>query len=233
LLTVYASSYAYPTYYAGPVLTTLPYTTINSTHWRWVFRCQNCVGKLSGRYMNVGHRSDRFPLAWTNSVGGGSLNQAGSGAIGYVSSEVAVDTPSNPNSTFAEHSYDSITGLDLSGAHNANYQTYLSGGGKSTTSTTSTKTTTTTSSKPTTTTTTTKTTTTTTKTTTASPTPTGTVPKYGQCGGTGVRLKTSRVTVYMLKLSQWTGATTCVAGSTCVSENPYYVSASCVKLDIL
>jgi cellobiose dehydrogenase (acceptor) len=37
------SGYSYPAYYSGPVITTLPYTTINSTHWRWVFRCQNCV----------------------------------------------------------------------------------------------------------------------------------------------------------------------------------------------
>jgi cellobiose dehydrogenase (acceptor) len=66
--------------------------------------------------------------AWSNQYGGGSLEQAGSGGFGYVTSTTAVAQPSNPNSTFTQHSYDSITGLDLSTSHNANYQTYLTGG---------------------------------------------------------------------------------------------------------
>jgi cellobiose dehydrogenase (acceptor) len=64
-----------------------------------------------------------------------------------VSSEQSVDTPSSASSTFVEHTYDSITGLDLSLSHNANYQKYLTGGSTTTTTTTtSTKTTTTTTS---------------------------------------------------------------------------------------
>ncbi len=30
----------------GPVLTTLPSSKVNSTHWKWVYRCQNCVCEL-------------------------------------------------------------------------------------------------------------------------------------------------------------------------------------------
>jgi hypothetical protein len=37
------SEYALPSFYPYAKITTLPYTTINSTHWRWVFRCQNCT----------------------------------------------------------------------------------------------------------------------------------------------------------------------------------------------
>ncbi|QRW11838.1 glycoside hydrolase family 61 protein [Ceratobasidium sp. AG-Ba] len=45
----------------------------------------------------------------------------------------------------------------------------------------------------------------TTTSTSAPPASTGTVPKYGQCGGIG-----------------WTGATACVSGSTCTKINDYY-----------
>jgi cellobiose dehydrogenase (acceptor) len=147
------SGYTYPALYAGPTITTLPYTTINSTHWRWVFRCQNCVGKFSGRIISkIVSRTNIIP-AWSNSVGGGSINQAGSGEIGYATSEQAVNTPSSANSTFVEHSYDKVSGMDLSMSHNANYQNYLTGGTSITTSSTSTKsiTTTTTTTSPTTT----------------------------------------------------------------------------------
>jgi hypothetical protein len=49
------------------------------------------------------------------------------GAIGYVTSTIEVGEPANPDSTFFEHTYDEITGLDLSGAHNPEYAKYLSG----------------------------------------------------------------------------------------------------------
>ncbi|CAE6517314.1 unnamed protein product, partial [Rhizoctonia solani] len=45
----------------------------------------------------------------------------------------------------------------------------------------------------------------TTTTTSAAPTSSGTVAKYGQCGGTG-----------------WTGATACASGLTCTKINDYY-----------
>ncbi|KAJ7433158.1 hypothetical protein B0H11DRAFT_1939741 [Mycena galericulata] len=38
-LLVWSSRCVYP----GPNIATLPSTTINSTHWKWVFRCQNCA----------------------------------------------------------------------------------------------------------------------------------------------------------------------------------------------
>jgi cellobiose dehydrogenase (acceptor) len=42
----FATAYAYPSPYYGPTITTLPYSKTNSTHWTWVFRCQNCTCKL-------------------------------------------------------------------------------------------------------------------------------------------------------------------------------------------
>jgi cellobiose dehydrogenase (acceptor) len=92
-------------------------------------------------------------LAWTNQYGGGSLNQASSGGIGYATSEQAVDTPGSASSTFTQHTYSTITGLDLSLSHNANYQKYLTGGPSTTTTTTTTTTSTSTSTSTTTTTT--------------------------------------------------------------------------------
>jgi cellobiose dehydrogenase (acceptor) len=42
--TRYAQDYLYPQPLVGPIVTTLPgYSKINSTHWTWVFRCQNCT----------------------------------------------------------------------------------------------------------------------------------------------------------------------------------------------
>ncbi|KAI0466526.1 carbohydrate-binding module family 1 protein [Xylaria cf. heliscus] len=79
---------------------------------------------------------------------------------------------------------------------------------RTTLSTTTTKSTTTSSSKATTSTTKATTTTTTKATTTTSgsgSTPTGTVPQFGQCGGSG-----------------YTGPTTCVSPYTCQVQNPYY-----------
>jgi hypothetical protein len=47
--TRYATNYVYPTPYAGPVITTLPFTSKNATHWTWVFRCQNCTSTSPSR----------------------------------------------------------------------------------------------------------------------------------------------------------------------------------------
>ncbi len=30
----------------GPILTNLPSTKVNETHWKWVYRCENCTGQL-------------------------------------------------------------------------------------------------------------------------------------------------------------------------------------------
>ncbi|CAK5262202.1 unnamed protein product [Mycena citricolor] len=41
--TRYATANVLPSVYPGPVITTLPSSHVNSTHWKWVFRCQNCT----------------------------------------------------------------------------------------------------------------------------------------------------------------------------------------------
>jgi len=30
---------------SGPILTDLPSTKVNSTHWKWVYRCENCISE--------------------------------------------------------------------------------------------------------------------------------------------------------------------------------------------
>ncbi|KAH7920130.1 hypothetical protein BV22DRAFT_823461 [Leucogyrophana mollusca] len=124
----YTTGYVLPTAYAGPTLTTLS-SVVNSTHWKWVFRCQNCT-------------------TWT----GGGIDLGGGGALAWAYSDVAVDTPSDPQSTFEEHTDFGFFGETFSAAHNPNYQSYLSGSAGTTTSSassTATSTSTTTSSSPT------------------------------------------------------------------------------------
>ncbi|KAI0338409.1 cellobiose dehydrogenase [Trametopsis cervina] len=101
-----ATDYVQPTAYTGQAtLTTLPSTTINSTHWKWVFRCQGCT-------------------SWT---GGGSIPVNGQGVLAWAYSNVAVDQPSNPQSTFQEHTSFGFFGIDYTQAHTSNYQNYLQG----------------------------------------------------------------------------------------------------------
>ncbi|KAI0684656.1 cellobiose dehydrogenase [Cytidiella melzeri] len=101
-----ASDYVQPTAYTGTAtLTTLPETTINSTHWKWVFRCQGCT-------------------SWT---GGGSMPVDGQGVLAWAYSDVGVDTPSDPESTFQEHTSFGFFGIDYTQAHTSNYQNYLAG----------------------------------------------------------------------------------------------------------
>ncbi|KAF9447347.1 hypothetical protein P691DRAFT_782546 [Macrolepiota fuliginosa MF-IS2] len=107
-----ATDYVLPTALSGPVLTTLPSSKVNSTHWKWVYRCQNCV-------------------TW-NLPGGGnrSLPITGSGATAWARSGVAVDTPSDPASTFLEHDTFGFFGIDWSSAHvsAALYNNWAAGG---------------------------------------------------------------------------------------------------------
>ncbi|KAH7911765.1 putative cellobiose dehydrogenase [Hygrophoropsis aurantiaca] len=126
----YTTGYVQPTAYAGPTITTLS-STVNSTNWKWIFRCQNCT-------------------AWT----GGGIDLGGGGALAWAYSDIAVDDPSDPQSTFQEHTDFGFFGETFSAAHNPNYQSYLSGSAGTTTSSasstsTSTSTATTTSSSPT------------------------------------------------------------------------------------
>ncbi|KAG6897590.1 hypothetical protein C0992_013266 [Termitomyces sp. T32_za158] len=81
----FATDYVQPLSFSQPVLTDLPTTTVNSTHWRWVYRCQDCV-------------------SWPTTTGGtNSIPVNGGGAPAWVFSSIPVDDPSDPNSTFQEH----------------------------------------------------------------------------------------------------------------------------------
>lgn len=66
--------------YDGPVLTTLPSSHVNATHWKWVYRCQNCT-------------------SWAN----GGIDVTSGAALAWAYSSVGVDDPSDPQSTFQEH----------------------------------------------------------------------------------------------------------------------------------
>ncbi|KDQ52894.1 carbohydrate-binding module 1 protein [Jaapia argillacea MUCL 33604] len=118
--TRYTTDYVLPTAYAGPIITNLPSTTVNATHWRWVFRCQNCT-------------------VWT----GGSMDVTSAGAWAWAYSSVAVTTPSDPNSSMEEHTDFGFWGQNLQNAHvtQAVYNAYLAGTAVSSTPPTSTTTT--------------------------------------------------------------------------------------------
>nr|BAD36748.1 cellobiose dehydrogenase [Irpex lacteus] len=105
-----ASDYVQPTAYTGAAtLTTLPETTVNATHWKWVFRCQGCT-------------------SWTSPSGStGSISVDGSGVLAWAYSSVGVDDPTDPESTFQEHTSFGFFGIDYSQAHTSNYQNYLDG----------------------------------------------------------------------------------------------------------
>ncbi|KAL1757668.1 cellobiose dehydrogenase [Schizophyllum commune] len=102
-----ASGYVLPTPLEGPVITDLPSTTVNATHWKWVYRCQNCT-------------------TWD----GGSLDPTGSGAPAWAYSTKAVDDPSDPDSDFAQHTDFGFYGLDFASAHaaQADYDNWAAGG---------------------------------------------------------------------------------------------------------
>ncbi|KAF8874747.1 hypothetical protein BD779DRAFT_1678609 [Infundibulicybe gibba] len=106
----FATNYVQPTAMSGPVLTDLPTTKVNSTHWKWVYRCQNCV-------------------AWSTTAGTSSLPLSGFGAAAWVQSDIAVDTPSDPQSTFAHHTDFGFYGFNFSQAHvsAAQYSSWTAG----------------------------------------------------------------------------------------------------------
>ncbi|KAI3611720.1 cellobiose dehydrogenase [Moniliophthora roreri] len=118
----YATDYVQPIAYEGPIITDLPSSSVNETHWKWVYRCENCT-------------------VWAD----GSINTDGSGAAAWVVSDVEVDDPSDPQSTFQEHTDFGFYGIDFSAAH-ATAEDYMNwaeggtGGGGGPTTTTSTTT---------------------------------------------------------------------------------------------
>ncbi|KAJ3487294.1 hypothetical protein NLI96_g3648 [Meripilus lineatus] len=101
----YTSTYDLPKQYVGPTITTLQSSYVNGTGWKWVFRCQNCT-------------------SW---AGGGSIPVSSQGVLAWAYSNVAVDNPSDPQSTFNEHTDFGFFGMDFSSAHTNLYQNYLGG----------------------------------------------------------------------------------------------------------
>ncbi|KAK0199858.1 hypothetical protein DFS33DRAFT_1399343 [Desarmillaria ectypa] len=119
----WATDYTQPLAMVGPILTDLPSTKVNSTHWKWVYRCENCT-------------------TWA----GGGLDTTSFGAPAWVFSDVPVDNPADPESTFVEHTDFGFYGLDFSAAHAsasdyANWAAGGTGGGTPTTTITTTTTT--------------------------------------------------------------------------------------------
>ncbi|KAF9525707.1 cellobiose dehydrogenase [Crepidotus variabilis] len=107
----YATSYALPTAMSGPVLTDLPSSKVNETHWKWVYRCQNCV-------------------TWSTDTGTNSIPVSSTGVPAWAFSSRAVQTPSDAQSTFVQHTDFGFFGLDFSEAHvsDSQYQLWASGG---------------------------------------------------------------------------------------------------------
>lgn len=121
----YATDYVQPVAMSGPVLTDLPSSKVNSTHWKWVFRCQNCV-------------------TWSTSTGTNSIPVGSFGVPAWVFSSAGVDDPADPQSTFQEHTDFGFFGLDYSQAHASadDYNRWVTGGAGGGTPTTITTTTT-------------------------------------------------------------------------------------------
>ncbi|EEB95604.1 hypothetical protein MPER_05398 [Moniliophthora perniciosa FA553] len=104
----YATDYTQPLAYSGPILTDLPSSKVNSTHWKWVYRCQNCTGAVN--CLDVWEcKLNPNQKVWAD----GSINTSGFGAPAWVVSSVGVDQPSNAQSTFQEHTDFGFYGFDF------------------------------------------------------------------------------------------------------------------------
>ncbi|KAG8745775.1 hypothetical protein FRC10_007036 [Ceratobasidium sp. 414] len=103
--TRYTTGYTQPTVITGYTLSTITAgTTVNATHWKWLFRCQGCT-------------------SWT----GGSMTTNGVQVFGWAYSTLAVDAPANAASTFQEHDDFGLWGHDTASAHYSNYDDFLDG----------------------------------------------------------------------------------------------------------
>lgn len=71
--------YIQPVLYAGPTITTI-HSTVNSTHWKTIYRCQNCT-------------------TWTN----GDFDTDGTPVFAWVVSFTPVFDPTDVNTDFNEH----------------------------------------------------------------------------------------------------------------------------------
>ncbi|KAG5635006.1 substrate-specific activator of APC-dependent proteolysis [Sphagnurus paluster] len=107
----FSNDYVLPTAMSGPVLTDLPSTKVNATHWKWVFRCVNCI-------------------TWSIPGGTRSVPVDSFGVPAWAWSNVAVDAPANAQSTFNQHTDFGFFGLDYSAAHvsQAAYDNWKAGG---------------------------------------------------------------------------------------------------------
>ncbi|KAF9240034.1 hypothetical protein BU15DRAFT_74261 [Melanogaster broomeanus] len=94
----YATSRTLPSPYEGPIIHTLPYTTINDTHWKWVFHCLNCT-------------------TWA----GGGLDLTATSRLAWALSNTTVDDPSDPDSAFARHTRVGYFEEDFCAAQNPDY----------------------------------------------------------------------------------------------------------------
>ncbi|KAJ6567724.1 cellobiose dehydrogenase [Mycena vulgaris] len=93
--TRYATGNILPDVYTGPVITTLPNSYVNSTHWKWVFRCQNCT-------------------SWT----GGSMDPSAPAAVpAWSASTIPVDNPADPGTSMVQHTDFGFYFFDFSAAH--------------------------------------------------------------------------------------------------------------------
>ncbi|KAI0664668.1 CBD9-like protein [Cubamyces menziesii] len=110
----WADDYVLPDPYAGPKITLLPASKVNSTHINAIFRCQNCTAWQGG------------------SLGSGNLD--GTAVLAYVAStETGVEDPSDIDSSFQEHNNFDFFGVDLSQSHSSSYSQWVSGGTPTTT----------------------------------------------------------------------------------------------------
>ncbi|KAG9018158.1 hypothetical protein FRB90_012066 [Tulasnella sp. 427] len=137
-----AYNYAQPTQYVGPTITTLA-STINSTHWKWTYRCQNCT-------------------SWYINGASGGVDLSAYSVFGWAYSTTAVTTPTDAYSNMVQHDDARLfgatslskfflpiqelilegirAGFDAPSARSSSYSTYVNVGKTSTTSASSTKT---------------------------------------------------------------------------------------------
>ncbi|KAF8596985.1 cellobiose dehydrogenase [Ceratobasidium sp. AG-I] len=112
--TRYSTGYTQPSIITGPTLTTISAgSSVNATHWKWLFRCQGCT-------------------TWTD----GSLNTNGIQNFGWAYGST-VAAPSNSSSTIGYHNDYDKWDHDTASAHFSTYDDFLDGSATPPTITTS------------------------------------------------------------------------------------------------
>jgi hypothetical protein len=105
-------AYENPTIYSGPTLTQLSSSTINSTHWKFVFRCQNCTSWTGFPPFVLYHLLSILSLTFLyreSPVGGIGTDYAVQGyglcltSTGTTTSTQCVVDPSNAGSVINQH----------------------------------------------------------------------------------------------------------------------------------